>query len=122
MKYVSEWGHVPFIDLWTATTDFFEPLGLYTAKKYFRHDGESQDYTHTNDLGGTIVAKLWALMAAKAEIRGLSEHILTDRLAIGEIRVDPNAPRESNAEEFVRLKSIGLGTVPADLDADISHL
>lgn len=122
VKYVSEWGHVPFIDLWTATTDFFEHLGLYTAKKYFRHDGESQDYTHTNDLGGTIVAKLWASMAAKAEIRGLSEHILKDRLAIGEIRVDPNAPRESNAEEFVRLKSIGLGTVPADFDADISHL
>lgn len=33
-----------------------------------------------------------------------------------------NAPRESNAEEFVRLKSIGLGTVPADFDAYISHL
>ena len=122
VKQVSEWGHVPFIDLWTATTDFFEPLGLYTAKKYFRHDEESQDYTHTNDLGGTIVAKLWAAMAAEAGIRGLSEHILTQQLAIGEIKADPNAPKESNAWEFERLKSIGLGTVPADLDADISHL
>lgn len=121
-KEVSEWGHVPFIDLWTATTDFFEPLGLYTAKKYFRHDSESQDYTHTNDLGGAIIARLWASMAAAAGIRGLSEHILTDRLTIEEIKVDPNAPKESNAQEFARLKSIGLGTVPADLDADISHL
>lgn len=38
------------------------------------------------------------------------------------VRIILNAPRESNAEEFVRLKSIGLGTVPADLDAGISHL
>ncbi|MDE6054916.1 MAG: hypothetical protein K2G55_14420, partial [Lachnospiraceae bacterium] len=121
-KEVSEWGHLPFIDLWTATTDFFEPLGLYTAKKYFRHDGESQDYTHTNDLGGVIIAKLWADRIANAGIKGLSEHVLTDRLAIGEIKVDPEAPKESNAHEFARLKSIGLGTVPADLDADISHI
>lgn len=122
VKATAEWGHVPFIDLWTATTDFFEPLGLYTAKRYFRHDGESQDYTHTNDLGGEIIAKLWAAMAAEAGIKGLSEHILTDRLKIGEIKVDENAPKESNAQEFARLKSIGLGTVPADLDADISGL
>ncbi len=121
-KEVSEWGHIPFIDLWTATTDFFEPLGLYTAKKYFRHDAESQDYTHTNDLGGVIIAKLWADRIANAGIKGLSEHVLTDRLAIGEIKVDPEAPKESNAHEFARLKSIGLGTVPADLDADISHI
>ncbi|MDE6620788.1 MAG: rhamnogalacturonan acetylesterase [Lachnospiraceae bacterium] len=122
VQSVSEWGHVPFIDLWTATTDFFEPLGLYTAKKFFRHDEESQDYTHTNDPGGVIIAKLWAAMAAEAGIKGLSEHILTDRIGIEAIQADPNAPRESNAQEFARLKSIGLGTVPADLDADISHL
>lgn len=122
VKEVAEQEHVPFIDLWTASTDFFEPLGLHTAKNYFRHDDESQDYTHTNDLGGTIIAKLWASMAARAGVRGLSEHILTDRLAIGEIKPDANAPKESNVQEFVRLKSIGLGTVPADLDADISHI
>lgn len=113
---------IPFIDLWTASTNFFEPLGLYTAKNYFQHDASSQDYTHTNDLGGTIIAKLWASMATEAKIRGLSEHILTDRIIIGEIKPNPNAPVECNVQEFARLKSIGLGTVPADLDADISHI
>ena len=122
VKSTAEWGHVPFIDLWTATTEFFEPLGLYTAKKYFRHDGGSQDYTHTNDLGGEVIAKLWAARIADAGVKGLSEHILTDRLAIEAVKVDPNAPKESNAHEFARLKSIGLGAVPADLDADISHI
>ena len=70
-KQVAEEFGVPFIDMWTATTDFFEPLGLYTSKKYFRHDGDSQDYTHTNDLGGGIVARLCASLIADAEIEGL---------------------------------------------------
>lgn len=122
VKETAEQEQVPFIDLWTASTNFFEPLGLYTAKNYFRHDDESQDYTHTNDLGGTIIAKLWTSMAAKADIRGLSEHILTDRLVIGKIRSDINGPKESNMQEFARLKSMGLGTVPADLDTDISRI
>ncbi len=114
--------NVPFIDLFTATTEFFEPLGLYTAKKYFRHDEESQDYTHTNDLGGAIVARLCAGLIQNARIDGLSQHVLPDRLAIDKIEVSPDAPRESNIGEFKRLKSIGLGTVPADLDDDISGI
>lgn len=122
VKVVAEDYHIPFIDLWTVTTDFFEPLGLYTAKKFFRNDGESQDYTHTNDLGGEIVAKLCAGLIANSAISGLSEHILTDSLRIDEIKVDPNAPKESNVSEFVRLKSIGMGPVPEDLDADISNI
>lgn len=122
VKLVAEEQGVPFIDLFTATTDFFEPLGLYTAKKYFRHDGESQDYTHTNDLGGGIVARLCAGLIKNAHIKGLSEHVLTDRLVIDTIKISPDAPKESNAHEFARLKSLGLGTVPADLDADISGI
>lgn len=114
--------NVPFIDLFTATTEFFEPLGLYTAKKYFRHDEESQDYTHTNDLGGAIVARLCAGLIQNAQIDGLSQHVLPDSLAIDKIEVSPDAPRESNIGEFKRLKSIGLGTVPADLDDDISGI
>lgn len=111
---------VPFIDMLKVTTDFFEPLGLYTAKKYFRHDGEEQDYTHTNDLGGEIVAKLCAGLIKEADITGLSEHIIADRINIERPEPDKNAPKESNVGEFERLKSIGLGMVPADLDADIS--
>lgn len=114
--------NVPFIDMLEATTDFFEPLGLYTAKKYFRYDGEEQDYTHTNDLGGEIVAKLCANLVKKADIAGLSEHILTDRINIEKIEPDKDAPKESNVGEFKRLKSIGLGMVPSDLDADISNI
>ena len=113
---------IPFIDMLKATTDFFEPLGLYTAKKYFRHDGEEQDYTHTNDLGGEIVAKLCAGLIKKADIAGLSEHIIADRINIEKPKPDKGAPKESNVGEFERLKSIGLGMVPADLDADICHI
>ena len=36
VKSVADEMNVPFIDMWTATTNFFEPLGLYTSKKYFR--------------------------------------------------------------------------------------
>lgn len=122
VKSVAEELNTPFIDMLTATTDFFEPLGLYTAKKYFRHDGESQDYTHTNDLGGGIVARLCAGLIKKAHIDGLSKHILTDRIEVEKVDVRPNAPKESNFHEFERLKSIGLGVVPADLDDDISKI
>lgn len=120
--FVAKEMDVPFIDLFTATTEFFEPLGLYIAKKYFRHDGESQDYTHTNDLGGGIIARLCAGLIRNAQIDGLSEHVLADRLAIDKIEVSPDVPRESNIDEFQRLKSIGLGPVPADLDDDISGI
>jgi len=122
VQSVSEEFNIPFIDMLGATTDFFEPLGLYHAKKYFRHDGGEQDYTHTNDLGGEIAAKLCAGLIKKADITGLSEHILTDRVVIEKIEVDRDAPKESNIDEFKRLKSIGLGVVPADLDDDISKI
>lgn len=121
-KAVAEKYNVPFIDMWTATTDFFEPLGLYTAKKYFRHAGEEQDFTHTNDLGGAIIARLCAGMIANAGIDGLSDKVLTDRLEIEEIEPDPDAPFETNAQEFERLKTLGMGEVPADIDDDISHI
>lgn len=121
-KSVAEELSIPFIDMFTATTDFFEPLGLYTAKRYFRHDEESQDYTHTNDLGGSIIARLCGALIKKAHIDGLSEHILEDRLEIEKIEVNPNAPKESNVHEFKRLKEIGVGAVPADLDDDISKI
>ena len=121
-KQVADENDTPFIDMWTATTEFFEPLGLYTSKQYFRHDEESQDYTHTNDLGGGIVARLCAGMIINADIDGLSEHVLSDRLEIEEIEIDPDAPFETNAQEFERLKTLGMGEVPADLDDDISHI
>lgn len=122
VKAVAEETGTAFIDMWTATTNFFEPLGLYTSKKYFRHDGENQDYTHTNDLGGAIVARICAKLISEADISGLSEHILTDRINVVRPTVDKNAPKESNACEFTRLKSIGMGSVPADLDDDISEI
>lgn len=122
VKSLAEETGTAFIDMWTATTDFFEPLGLYTSKKYFRHDGENQDYTHTNDLGGAIVARLCAKLISGANIGGLSEHVLTDRISVTRPAVAPDAPVESNAHEFTRLKSIGMGAVPADLDDDISEI
>ena len=121
-KAVAEEFSAPFIDMWTATTEVFEPLGLYTAKKYFRHDGESQDYTHTNDLGGGIVARLCAGLIANAEIDGLSERVRVERLEIEEIEPDPDAPFETNAQEFERLKTLGMVDVPADIYDDISHI
>lgn len=118
--------NVPFIDMWTATTEFFEPLGLYTSKQFFRHDSDSQDYTHTNDLGGVLIAKMCAGLISRANIPGLSENILTDRLEIEKPTVSADAPKEYNYQEFTRLKSIGLGNVPADslsdIDADITNI
>lgn len=122
VKAVAEEKNAAFLDMWTATTEFFEPLGLYTSKQFFRHDGDNQDYTHTNDLGGAIVARLLAALLAKAKVSGLSEHVLTDKLGVSRPSVSPDAPFESNAHEFARLKSIGMGSVPADLDDDISEI
>ncbi len=115
----AEKTNAPFIDMWTATTALFEPLGLYTSKKYFRHDADSQDYTHPNDLGGMILSKICARLIKAAEIDGLSEHICGD-LEQEKLVPEENVPFESNAFEFKRLKTLGIGTVPEDIDEDIS--
>lgn len=120
VKAVADEMNVPFIDMWTQTTNFFEPLGLYTSKKYFRHDEDSNDYTHSNDIGGGIIARLCAKTIVDSNIDGLSDAVKKDMLEIENPVVSADAPKESNADEFTRLKSVGIGSVPADFDEDIS--
>lgn len=122
VKSVADETGVPFLDMWTATTEFFEPLGLYTAKRYFRHLGDEQDYTHSNDLGGSIIGRIAAGLIADAKIEGLSDKVKTGLIKVQKPVVPPDAPFLTNAHEFKRLKSIGIGSVPADMDADIENI
>ena len=110
----------PFIDMWSAVTDFITPLGLYTSKRFFRHDNESQDYTHPNILGGMIFSKMLANLLHDANIDGLSEHITPQ--VIDKVKIPENAPFESNAFEFKRLKTLGVGDAIDDIDDDITNL
>jgi lysophospholipase L1-like esterase len=51
---------VPFIDMWARTTDYFVKAGPVKSWDFFRCKGEERDYTHTNDIGGTLIAKMFA--------------------------------------------------------------
>ena len=66
-----------------------------------------------------ILSKLCARLIKAADIDELSEHICGD-LEQEKLVPEENAPFESNAFEFKRLKSLGIGTVPEDIDEDIS--
>ena len=80
-KAAAEEAGCPFIDMWQRTTDYFETAGPVKSKQFFRHDAVSCDYTHTNDMGGRLIAKLFAQEALKKADK-LAEHIETGYLAV----------------------------------------
>ncbi|MDO4562974.1 MAG: GDSL-type esterase/lipase family protein [Clostridia bacterium] len=59
------------IDLHGATTRHFESLGEDNAWKYFRFCGSERDFTHPNDYGGKLVAKMAATLLEHSAIEGL---------------------------------------------------
>ena len=56
VKNVCDEMNVPFIDLWSRTTEFFEAAGAVKAWDYFWGNGTDRDYTHTNDFGAYRMA------------------------------------------------------------------
>lgn len=122
VKKVCEEMNVPFIDLWTRTTEFFEASGPVKAWDYFWGNGTDRDYTHTNDIGGDIVSRLAADEIIKNNIQPIAELIKKDMKTVTvPKRSNDKAPH--NAKEFEHLKTIGLVNVPlADLDKDITGI
>lgn len=121
VKEVCEENNAVFIDLWSLTTDYWVKSGSAGAWDYFWSDGKgSRDYTHTNDIGGSIVARMWAGEAAKTDL-DLSKHIKKDLLDIpAPVFLEENG---ENSAEINHLKTIGLVNIPetlADIDKDLN--
>ncbi len=126
VKAVCEELDVPFLDLWTRTTEFFEAAGPIRAWDYFWGNGTERDYTHTNDIGGSIVAKLAACEMVKNNIAPIADLIKKDSISVEMTKKDTTAVPE-NSKELEHLKTIGLVNIPkaselADLDKDITNI
>lgn len=123
-KKVCEEMNVPFLDLWARTTEFFEAAGAVRAWDYFRCDGDDRDYTHTNDIGGNIIARLAADEMLKNGI--LTDFIKKDKITVEMPELCENVSVE-NSKELSHIKTIGLVNIPkvselADLDKDITNI
>lgn len=105
----------PVIDLHRKTTNFFTSLGEPDSWAYFWSDGETRDYTHTNDIGGDIIARFVAQGIYDGKIYGLDRYIREERLKMP----PPIQGYKSNARIQNPLSNVGLVNIPADLDRDI---
>jgi hypothetical protein len=116
---------VPCIDLWSRTTEFFEAVGATDAWGYFWGDGTDRDYTHTNDIGGRIVAQFAADEIIKNNVMPIADLIKNDMISV-EIPEKSAAQSPQNSKELQHIKTIGLVNLPtstlADLDKDISKI
>lgn len=125
-KNVCEELNVPFLDLWSRTTEYFEAAGPVKSWDYFWGNGTDRDYTHTNDIGGGIVARFAADEMLKNNIHLISDLLKKEMLPVEIPEKDPNA-KPLNAKEIEHLKTIGLVNIPkaselADLDKDITKI
>ncbi len=118
--------NVPFIDLWSRTTEFFEAAGAVKAWDYFWGNGTDRDYTHTNDIGGNIVARFVANEMIKNNVQPIADLIKKDMINV-EMPKHDSSVKPQNSKEIEHLKTIGLVNVPkaselADLDKDITNI
>ncbi len=116
VKKVAEEMQVPFIDLWSRTTEYMEAAGPEDAWDYFWGNGTSRDYTHTNDIGGKLIAKFVAQEIKKASVPGISEFITDSPL-------DTPLPKPTGKKNLAKnlndYRTIGLVNLP-ELDKDIT--
>ena len=119
-KAAAEELGITFIDLWKRTTDYFETAGPVKSWRFFRCLGDERDYTHTNDLGGTLAAKLFAQEMA-AQRGPLAPYIDMDGVGVEQVTADPG-DKDDNAAVLSHIQNIGLVNVPEDFDADITGL
>ena len=126
VKNVCDEMNVPFIDLWSRTTEFFEAAGAVKAWDYFWGNGTDRDYTHTNDIGGNIVARFVANEMIKNNVQPIADLIKKDMINV-EMPKHDSSVKPQNSKEIEHLKTIGLVNVPkaselADLDKDITNI
>lgn len=119
---VCEEMQVPFIDLWSRTTEFFEAAGAVSAWDYFWGNGEDRDYTHTNDIGGNVVARFVAQEMIKSGV-AIADFVKRDKIDV-KMPQKGSAPAHVSTKELEHLKTIGLVNVPdlTDIDKDITNI
>jgi len=118
VKQISLEENVPFIDLWAKTTEFFEKVGPVDSWDYFWSKGNDRDYTHTNDIGGKLVAKFFAQAIVKNKVSGFFEFIILENI---ETPVPKPSGRKETGVNVKDLSQIGLVNLP-ELDRDITNI
>ena len=109
-----------FIDMWQRSTEYFETAGPVKSWDFFFSDGKTRDYTHTNDMGGTMVAKFFAQEMLNRS-GPLAKYIVPERTEIVQVYADPGDKLEYT-DSLEHVKNVGLVNVPEDFDADITGL
>lgn len=121
-KSVAEELGIPFVDLWQRTTDYFTTAGAVKSWGFFRCKGEERDYTHTNDIGGIMIAKMFAQEVLKGDIAPLARFVKADALEFEQVYAD-EGDYFDNSQMKEHIKNIGLVNVPLeDIDADITKI
>lgn len=120
-----EYG-VPMADMLKKTTEFFEAVGSIHAWDYFRCLGDSKDYTHTNDIGGALIAKFFAQEAVEKNIMPIAGFIKTGMTATPVPECEKPEICDSS-ESLAHMAGIGLVHIPKngvlpDIDNDIRDL
>lgn len=119
-KVAAEELGITFIDMWQRTTDYFETAGPVKSWQFFRCLDDNRDYTHTNDIGGSMIAKFFAQEMVKQN-GPLSKHIDESKIGVEQIYAAPE-DSANNPDVLSHVKTIGLVNVPEDFDADITGL
>lgn len=114
---------VPFVDMWSLTTDYFVTAGPVKAWDFFRCKDDARDYTHTNDIGGILIAKMFAREIKKKNIAPIAEFIDEDKIQIEQVYAD-EGDKFDNSQMLEHIKGIGLVNTPgiSDIDADITEI
>lgn len=123
VKSVAEEMRVPFVDLWSRTTEYFETAGPVKSWDFFWGNGTDRDYTHTNDIGGKLIAKMVSQELLNQKT-AFWEFIKSDDIQITQIFAD-KGDKADNSNELSHLKTIGLVNTPSkltDIDNDITNI
>lgn len=125
VKQVADEMNVPFIDMWSKTTEYFEADGPVHSWSWFWGDGENRDYTHTNDLGGALVAKFGAQEIVDKKIKPVCDFVKTELISV-ELPKREKTDAVNSSKEMSHLTTIGLVNVPKgaipDIDKDITNI
>lgn len=122
VKSVADEMNVPFIDMWQRTTEYFETAGPVKSWGFFRCKGDERDYTHTNDIGGLLIAKFFAQEIVKNDVKPVADFVDENRIETVQVTADEGDSFD-NSDMQAHLKTIGLVNVPdGDIDADITGL
>lgn len=111
VRELAEKENIPCIDLLARTTDYFVKQGDERAWAYFWGDGVNRDYTHTNDIGGDVIARFVA--QGIMQIDGLCRFVRDDIIEVAEpTPIEASKKRKPSREGLKPVADIGLVNIP----------